>query len=99
MVQPDDVQSRVQQIRQAMQTAFGFIPPPQPLLPLVHGGPPPAPPLPGSTLRIFLAPEYFFRKQFTNCRNRKITTAYSEDEKNLIERELSALSRCITISC
>lgn len=92
----DDVQSRIAQLRQGIQAAFDLAltwpPPPPPRMP---GAPPPPPPLPlpGKTLRIFLAPEYFFRKNINRCRQARASTAYSEQEMNIIRSNLQSLSR------
>lgn len=88
----DDVGSRLTQLSQALDAAFGLLPTPVPQPPLA-GGPPPPPPMPGSTLRVFLAPEYFFRKRVAACEAAGISTAYSRVEKDRIVAEMQVMSR------
>lgn len=101
----DDVNTRLHQLRQGMREAFALplpappVPPPPPLNvppPVFDGVNPPLPPPPpvqARILRIFMAPEYFFRKNWANCQHNNILTAYTAAEKNTIYAALARLSR------
>ena len=89
---PDGVNDRINQLRAGMREAFQLIPAPPPLPAAPGAAAPPAEP-PGSTLRIFLAPEYFFRKNVERCRQAEASTAYTTAEKNAICTALQGMSR------
>jgi hypothetical protein len=87
----DNWQMRLQDLRNAMDQAFGLpVPnlysPPAPLA----LGPAPAPP---PTLRIFLAPEYFFRKNRGRSQAASIPTTYTQGEWFGIQDGLLQLSQ------
>ncbi len=76
----DDLNSRFQQLQNGFQTAEALgAPPPPPI-----GVAPVPPPPPGTVLKIYLAPEYFFRKRCQRCQQNGIVSAYSEPEKNRV---------------
>jgi hypothetical protein len=87
----DNWQMRLQELRIAMHQAFG--------LPVPNLYPPPAPPALGAapqplpTLRIFLAPEYFFRKNWARSQAANFPTAYNEGEWFSIRDGLLQLSQ------
>jgi predicted amidohydrolase len=86
---PDDIPSRVQQLQNGFATARGFMPVPVVLPGVVPAPPPP----PGDLLRIYLAPEYFFRKNWQQTQAAKAISAYSEAEKTAVANHLQQFSR------
>ena len=95
----DDWSMRLQELRIAMTTTFSLdLPPiypvPPPPKPSAAKQAIPAVPVASSSpLRIFLAPEYFFRKNWGRSEAARVTSAYSEDEALAISGELLRFSR------
>ena len=80
----DDLGARIGELEQAIDTAFDTI---APGVPAPAGGPH------LSTLHVFVAPEYLFKRNFRDCAASNTITAYSEQDKDHILAELSRISQ------
>jgi predicted amidohydrolase len=86
---PDNIRSRVVQLQNGLAVARGLGPPVAP--PFFQQGIVPAPP--PRLLRIYLAPEYFFRKHHKRSESSGKLTAYTEEDKNYATNAMQHLSR------
>jgi hypothetical protein len=86
---PDNIRSRAAQLQSGFAIARNLGPPVAPAF--VQQGVIPAPP--PRLLKIFIAPEYFFRKHQKRSELSGKTTAYSEEDKNYATNAMQHLSR------
>lgn len=86
---PDNIRSRVVQLQSGLATARAFGPPVPP--PFIQPNTIPA--APPRILKIYLAPEYLFRKHYKRSEGSGKITAYSQEEKDYAVNALQHMSR------